>query len=314
MAFLESIARQAAIKLATGQISPEQAASVTAFNLGERGIIKAETVPLEQIIAEERAYQESKSNDPLNRVGAALKPIVSAGLTAVAGLVPGGSKLVSAITEPGRSVTSPALTVSELDQLAQVAPLIPTFSRSNPVMDDIVIPSLPSFDLPSFDLGSVVNAATRLYQIKQQEDAQRVMMTQAAFPAIPGLSSLLGGATRLGTAMIPAVGGAVVRAGRGFITAAGRMISRKKAVALAKQLGVQGAATALGIGALELAEAVVSESQRARRGKSITAASMRTTRRTMRQINSLHRQLAGFCRETGVGRSRRAAPAPKRCR
>ena len=176
-----------------------------------------------------------------------------------------------------------------------------------------------------FDWGSLLNTAL---QYRMQRDQQRTQlqiaqagqvlpdfgavpgggnigMTQAAFPAIP---AFLGGAAR--------VGGALVRRGGALITAAGKAISSRKAVQLAKVLGIQGAATALGIGAVELAEAVLSEQQRTRRGKGVSAAALKTTRRTMRTVERMHRQIAGYCRDAGVRTTRvvRVAAPGKRCR
>jgi len=88
-----------------------------------------------------------------------------------------------------------------------------------------------------------------------------------------------------GTRMIPRI-----VAGVG---AAARRIDRRKAVLLAKELGITAAAVALGITALELAELLVSAPRRRRRG--ITASQISTTKATIRRIDSLNRAIAQVC-------------------
>jgi len=75
------------------------------------------------------------------------------------------------------------------------------------------------------------------------------------------------------------------------ITAGGARIGRKRVVAIAKFLGINGAAAALGIGAVELAQMVVEETGRPRRRRGITARDFATTRRTMTKIKSMHAML-----------------------
>ena len=142
-------------------------------------------------------------------------------------------------------------------------------------------------------------------------------MQPAAWPSVAGAGaagarSLL---QMLGGGAVAAAGTAVVRAGGKLLTAAGTWVSRKKAVQLAKVLGIQGAATALGIGAVELAEAVLADRNKAGRGKGISAAQLRTTRRTMRTVERMHRQIQGYCRDAGIrSKTKTVFVGGKKCR
>jgi hypothetical protein len=78
-----------------------------------------------------------------------------------------------------------------------------------------------------------------------------------------------------------------------LLGAAARRIDRRKAVLLARELGIAAAAAALGITALELAELLVSAPRRRRRG--ITASQISTTKATIRRIDSLNRSIAAVC-------------------
>ena len=75
------------------------------------------------------------------------------------------------------------------------------------------------------------------------------------------------------------------------ITASGARIGRKRAVSIAKFLGLNAAAAALGIGVVELAQMTVDETGRPRRRRGITARDFATTRRTMTKIKSMHAML-----------------------
>lgn len=105
-----------------------------------------------------------------------------------------------------------------------------------------------------------------------------------------------GGAARVGTGLI--LGGAagnLVLSSTGrilaVITAGGARIGRKRAVSIAKFLGLNAAAAALGIGVVELAQMTVDETGRPRRRRGITARDFATTRRTMTKIKSMHAML-----------------------
>lgn len=136
-------------------------------------------------------------------------------------------------------------------------------------------------------------------------------ITPAALPAIGpilgGLGRAAGGLATLGAGGAMAVAAGVVRAVsgriRGVMTAAGKFISSKRAVELAKRVGVDAAAVALGISAVEMAQMVLDSSERRSRGRGITGAQLRTTRRTMRLLTGMQRQMAQAC-----------ASAKRRCR
>lgn len=118
---------------------------------------------------------------------------------------------------------------------------------------------------------------------------------------------LLGGVASAGRAML-GLGGAVagvamgvVRTAsgliRGVITQGGRFVSSRKAVELAKRVGIDAAAVALGVTSVELAQMVLQETSRPRgRGKGITAAQLRTTGRTMRKIETMHKRIHKLAR------------------
>jgi hypothetical protein len=58
-----------------------------------------------------------------------------------------------------------------------------------------------------------------------------------------------------------------------------------------------------------MAQMVLDEGTTKRRGRAITAAALRTTRRTMRQVQSMHRQIAGYCSSSGYRRAPRRSSA-----
>lgn len=132
------------------------------------------------------------------------------------------------------------------------------------------------------------------------------MILPAALPSLPALGGMAArgmAALGLGAAGSAVVTGAGV-AGRWVVTQFGR-ISRRKLFVLAKHFGsVAATAAALGISEAMVAQAIVDETARPRRGRGVTAAQLRTTRRTMRVVERMHRQIQGYCRSAGVGRSR----------
>lgn len=132
------------------------------------------------------------------------------------------------------------------------------------------------------------------------------MVQQAVFPGLMAAGRIASGAGLVGGAMSVAAGLVRTASGaiRGVMTTAGKFISSKKAVALAKRVGLDTAAVALGIGAVDLAQMVLADSARRGRGRGITAASMRTTKRTMRAVMGLHRQIVQACSSSGFGRRR----------
>jgi hypothetical protein len=118
---------------------------------------------------------------------------------------------------------------------------------------------------------------------------------------VAGAGSLLGGAVRVAAGLVRTAAGKI----RGVMLGTGKFVSSKKAVDLAKRVGVDAAAVALGISAVEMAQMVLDEGTTKRRGRAITAAALRTTRRTMRQVQSMHRQIAGYCSSAGYRRAPR---------
>lgn len=124
---------------------------------------------------------------------------------------------------------------------------------------------------------------------------------------IRGVSGLFGGgAARVGAGAL-ATGGAagnliLSQTGKilAVVTATGARIGRKRAVAIAKSIGLNAAAAALGIGLVELATMVTEEVGRPRRRRGITARDFSTTRRTLTKIKTMH----GMLPTRGTGRSR----------
>lgn len=111
-------------------------------------------------------------------------------------------------------------------------------------------------------------------------------------------------------AAAPAIGrGAAALGLRGAAGAVGRRMTRANAVRLARMVGPHAAAAALGIGVVELAQMMVGDAARRRRGRGITAAQMKTTRRTIRAVERLHDQIVDACRDAIPRRApaRRAA-------
>lgn len=69
-------------------------------------------------------------------------------------------------------------------------------------------------------------------------------------------------------------------------------VSRKKAAALAKGIGIDAAAVALGITAVEMAELVLEDSKRPRRAKGISGSDIKRTKRTIGTICRITKQFA----------------------
>lgn len=191
-----------------------------------------------------------------------------------------------------------------------------------------------------FDIGGLLGSsmdALLKYQLQRKlatsapvpmMQTAQPMATPVAFPSLPSLPAIggaIGGMLGLGagTAMRAAAGLVRSAAGkiRGVMLSSGRFISSKKGAALAKRVGIDAAAAALGVSAVEMAQMVLDSSASGRgRGRGITAASMRTTRRTIRQVSSLSRQIAQACSSSSFTRrssARRPFPvarASARCK
>lgn len=110
---------------------------------------------------------------------------------------------------------------------------------------------------------------------------------------IPGAGIVAGAA-----GVVRSVGGKILR----VIMPGGRAVSRKRAVELAKRVGIDAAAVALGITAVDMAQMVLDDTSTKRRGRSITSAQLRTTRSTMRRVRAMHRQIVGYCGTAGYRR------------
>lgn len=208
-----------------------------------------------------------------------------------------------AATASAPSPPPPALTQ------AQVA----NYNRSNAMFEDA----------NSWNWGNIattaVNAFTE-YQRQRQQIAPVAMPGGAVvgmglgLGALPALGGMVGRAlpSMFGGAVVGAIGGAVVRGGRMVMTAIGS-ITKARVVAIAKTLGIQAAATALGIGAIEIAQYVLDEEvkKRRRRGGGVTGAQLRTTRKTMRKVMGMARTIRSACSETGfLARRSSARKAP----
>jgi hypothetical protein len=202
--------------------------------------------------------------------------------------------------------------------------------------------------MEGFDLGGILQAgasvAGKLIDMKVQKDAnktalqisqsQPVQFVSSQQP-IPDFGPINGGGfgmiptvgrpmiTPLGRSAAPgnAVSGAIVGAGRAVgrgVMIAGRWVTSKQGVALAKSIGFQAAVTALGISAFELADWLMADATKKKRARGVSGAALKTTRRTMRTVERMHRQIAGYCRDAGVRTTRFVrAPAPsfgKKCK
>jgi hypothetical protein len=123
------------------------------------------------------------------------------------------------------------------------------------------------------------------------------MVQQTGFPLLGML-----GAGAVGAVGAAALGAVRSAAGRitGFVLASGRRISVRRVAQLAKQVGLQTVATGLALSVTDVAEAVVQDTGK-RRPRGITAASLRTTKRTIGQLERAHAQIARAAR-THVGR------------
>lgn len=141
-----------------------------------------------------------------------------------------------------------------------------------------------------------------------------------AFPEVAGIGGTLmrtlGAAGAVGA--VARVAGTIVRSAsgaiRGVIGAAGTMVSSGKAVQLAKRVGIDAAAAALGIGAVDLAQMVLQETSKKRRARGVSGADLRRARRTIGKITRMHSYIVHACRTAHVPHRRSPPPHAKRCR
>jgi len=134
-----------------------------------------------------------------------------------------------------------------------------------------------------------------------------------AIPAVFGGAVMRGAGglmSRLGAGGLVGAAAGVLRTAagkiRGVVLASGRFLSTRKAAALARRVGIEAAAVGLGIGAVELAEMVLadSESRARRRGRGISGADLRRTRRTIKKVMSAHRYIVQSCHGAGMSARR----------
>jgi len=190
---------------------------------------------------------------------------------AVISVVPGGQAMAkvataaaSALGLPGAPSAAPgsgAITSAiSMPSTAQVINAASVFASSTPI-----IPALP-------------------------------ITTGASNMASPGIfSTALGAAASIGLGGLKKIGNTVYSATGKIlhVIVGGMKVTPRKAKALAKQIGLDAAAAALGISAVELAQMVLSDSARTSRGNSrgISGADLRRTRRTMNKIKSINKYL-----------------------
>lgn len=102
-----------------------------------------------------------------------------------------------------------------------------------------------------------------------------------------------------------AVGRAAGARMRGILDQFGRKWSARRVAALARRLGVDAAAAALGVGAALVVDMVAQDSMSVvrRRRRGISYAQLSTTRRTLRKLDSMNRYV---CRPAGATRRTKA--------
>ena len=182
--------------------------------------------------------------------------------------------------------------------LKQLAPKISApagASSLSPTRSSSMFNSDGSIDFSALsDLGLQV-VANRL----QSQPQQVAAAMPAAFPGLPALGAGvarlipgLGAAAGAAVGVIRAVGGRIL----GFMLPSGMKVTRKAAVNLAKQIGIVGAASALGAGVEDVAEAILQEDKAPRRGRGISPAQMRVTLRTIGKVERAHKKIAKVAR------------------
>lgn len=131
--------------------------------------------------------------------------------------------------------------------------------------------------------GALISAFTS--QLAQRAAAPSI---QLAGLRIPGLAPLAGAAGR-GMARVLGLNRTSTGKISGVMLGSGQWVSKKSMIDLAKRIGIDAAALALGITVVELAEAIATQPRRRRRG--ISAADLRTTRRTIRNVTNIGKDL-----------------------
>jgi hypothetical protein len=118
----------------------------------------------------------------------------------------------------------------------------------------------------------------------------------------------------IGNMLISGGNVALSRAGRVLgVLRNGKLFGNAKVLKLAKQIGMDAAAAALGCGVADLAAMIInaqeSAARKSRRGRGISGRDVRTTRRTLTKIRSIEHSLAGSCRPRTRTTRARSAPA-----
>ncbi len=119
--------------------------------------------------------------------------------------------------------------------------------------------------------------------------ARAAPMQVAALPGGADMSTSMSGLPQTivrGAGAVTRMGG---RALKGFTDAAGKFVSRKKAASIAKTIGIEAAATYLGISVYDLATAVVETKTHRRRG--VSARQLANARRVNRTISKMYHSL-----------------------
>ena len=171
-------------------------------------------------------------------------------------------------------------------------PISPTIISGGAAVTPAVLrtPALPPLPTPLPGGGGAFSGGPRMSLV-------------SATGGMGALAPIGGQIVRAGTQLI----GNIFRTSTGKITGfmvGGRRISRKAAVKLAREVGIGTAAATLGIGAVELAQAIMDESTTRRRRRGITARDLSNARR----VNC---KIARYARDLGI----KPAPARRRtCR
>jgi hypothetical protein len=148
------------------------------------------------------------------------------------------------------------------------------------------------------------------------------LVTVAGSRAAPGKGpSMLGMAGNAITNVGKGIGNMLIAGGNVAMNQAGRVLGvirggklfgNAKVLKLAKQVGMDAASIALGVGVADLAAMIInaqeSAGRKARRGRGISGRDVHVTRRTLNKIRSIEHSLAGSCRPRARSRTR-SAPA-----
>lgn len=165
-----------------------------------------------------------------------------------------------------------------------------------------------------FDLGGIAGTIADALAVREQRKLAQSLgpLAMAGSPARMFPGGIMGGIGRaistgamtLRGTITGAIG--VIRSATGkilrVIMPGGRSVSRKNAVALIKRVGIDAAAVALGISAVEAAQMLLDDVTTKRRGRGLSAANIRTAKRVCRTISSMQRSLAECARPRSVRR------------